>query len=398
VDEQLAATADRVTRITRILTPWALGLIVFVLSLSAPGVTPVQAMSTYTGSDVHFPVLATGAVLCGLTAGLARRWPWPLFVSATFAWAFLTMFPAVAVASYYAAIRLSRLWHILAYLAGAGAAVITPCVIGMTMERHNATAGLLIGLGTYGLTVGLPFAIGVAVKARRQVFAALEDRAARLEREQAAKAEQARVEERARIAREMHDVVAHRVALMVLHAGAVEVNTTDEKLASEAALIRTTGREALNELRHVLGVLRTGDAGELTPQPGLSDVDRLLEQTKAAGVNVTFSQSGQEKLLPLVVQRTAYRLIQEALTNVVKHSPGADTAVSLRYLSDGVELKVDNDPPRSASQRLPGSGLGLIGLRERVALLYGRFEARPRLDGGFTVMALLPGEAFEVPK
>jgi signal transduction histidine kinase len=308
------------------------------------------------------------------------------------------MVPAVAVASYYAAIRLSRLWHILAYLAGAGAAVITPCVIGMTMERHNATAGLLIGLGTYGLTVGLPFAIGVAVKARRQVFAALEDRAARLEREQAAKAEQARVEERARIAREMHDVVAHRVALMVLHAGAVEVNTTDEKLASEAALIRTTGREALNELRHVLGVLRTGDAGELTPQPGLSDVDRLLEQTKAAGVNVTFSQSGQEKLLPLVVQRTAYRLIQEALTNVVKHSPGADTAVSLRYLSDGVELKVDNDPPRSASQRLPGSGLGLIGLRERVALLYGRFEARPRLDGGFTVMALLPGEAFEVPK
>lgn len=398
MDEQVTATADRVNRLARILTPWTLGLIVFVLSFAVPGVTPVQAVNTYTSAEVHFPVVATGAVLCGLTAGLARRWPWPLFVTAAAAWAFLTMFPIVAVASYYAATRLSRPWHILAYLAGTAAAVITPCVIGMGLGHDDPGLGLLVGLGIYGLTVGLPFASGVAVKARRQVYAALEDRAARLEREQAAKAEQARVEERARIAREMHDVVAHRVALMVLHAGAVEVNTTDENLASEAALIRTTGREALNELRQVLGVLRTGEVGELAPQPDLSDLDGLLDQTKAAGVSVTFSQSGTEQPLPLVVQRTAYRLIQEALTNVVKHSPGADATVSLRYLSDGVELKVDNDPPRSASPRLPGSGLGLIGLRERVALLYGRFEARPRLDGGFTVMALLPGEAFEVPK
>ncbi|WP_020525574.1 sensor histidine kinase [Catelliglobosispora koreensis] len=383
---------QRVTRLIRRVTPWGLGGIVAIASLSSPGVTPVQTMSEYSGSDVIYPLLFTGAALAGLTAGLARRWIWPLAVVATLGWCLLTMFPVVGVLSYYVALRLSRWPHIFAYLAAAATAVVVPTAFGIAHTDDLGT-GSLVGMAVYGLMVGLPFAVGFAVRARRQVFAALEDKAARLEREQATRAEQARVEERARIAREMHDVVAHRVALMVLHAGAIEVNTADEKLSTEAALIRTTGREALTELRQVLGVLRTEDTGDLAPQPDLSDLERLLDQTRAAGVNVTYTQTGEARPLPLVVQRTAYRLVQEALTNVVKHSGGADTRVSMHYLGSSVELKVDNEPARSGAERLPGSGLGLIGLRERVALLYGRFEARPRLDGGFTVTAFLPGEA-----
>jgi signal transduction histidine kinase len=200
----------------------------------------------------------------------------------------------------------------------------------------------------------------------------------------------------------MHDVVAHRVALMVLHAGALEVNAPDDRSATEAALIRTTGREALTELRQVLGVLRAPEgaqtgADNVAPQPDLSDVERLLSQARTAGLTVTFAREGARRPLPLVVQRAAYRVIQEALTNVAKHAGGAQTAVVLRYLPSTVEVVVENKPPLRGVDPLPGSGLGLVGLRERVAVLDGRLEAGPRLDGGYRLVAVLPAEASDVP-
>ncbi len=364
------------------MTRWARKLAPPVLGVGVFGATALQFL------DNDNPLGEEAALLiglaCGVAACLARRWVLPLFAVAAAGWLTLSLFPAMAVAAYYGAVRLTRRPVAIAFLLGASALVLVP-------NRFDIT-----GWFTLCVLIGLPYAVGLWVNARRQVVAGLRERAERLESEQAARAEQARQEERTRIAREMHDVVAHRVALMVLHAGAMEVNAPDERSAGEAALIRTTGREALTELRQVLGVLRTDEAS-LAPQPDLSELPRLLDQTRAAGVQVDFHSEGTRRELPTVVQRTAFRVVQEALTNVVKHAAGARAAVTLRYSETTLEIRVENGAPAAGRERLPGSGLGLIGLRERVALLYGRFESRARLDGGFTISAVLPASPTDLP-
>jgi signal transduction histidine kinase len=387
------ATVNWMTKVTRRFGPWAWGVATFFCSLVVPNADPVSVMR-YGGSRNDMLALGLMALMAGLTAGLARRWVWPLLITAAIGWAAFTMFPVVMASAYFAALHARRRWHAFAYLSISFTAVVVPAILAL-----DPGDGIVVGVIVAGVMLGLPYALGLYVSARRQVVAGLQERAERLEREHSARADQARAEERARIAREMHDVVAHRVALMVLHAGALEVSASDEKLASEAALIRTTGREALTELRQVLGVLRTAEptGAELRPQPDLSDVDRLLEQTRAAGVPVSFRAEGDAQPLPAMVQRTAYRVIQEALTNVVKHSGRVDTSVTLRYLPQTLEVRVENAAPPGPVERLPGGGFGLIGLRERVALLYGRFEARQRLDGGFMVTAVLPREPQGVP-
>jgi signal transduction histidine kinase len=201
-----------------------------------------------------------------------------------------------------------------------------------------------------------------------------------------------RLEERARIAHDMHDVVAHRVSLMVLHAGALEVNTTDDKAAATAALIRTTGREALAQLRDVLGVLKSGDQAvldRLRPLPTLSELDSLLDQSRSAGIPVTRVDDGEPRELPVVVQHAAYRVVQESLTNVHKHAGQAVTKVVLRYLPAALEVSVANAVTGRPPEPLPGGGLGLVGLRERVEVLGGEFDAGP-VPGGFAVTARLP--------
>ena len=325
MEQQLGAAAvNWVTRITRKVAPVVLGFTVFFLAITSPG--------DYVGSSITDPyadggpdlvVLAAFAALCGVVAALARRWRWPLFTVAVIGWVFFTIYPTVMVSSYYAGTHLPRRRRAIAFLVGAIGLVGVPILVGYSLE-DMADIGVFVTVISVAMLVVLPYAIGLWVNARRQVIAGLQERAARLETEQAARADRARAEERSRIAREMHDVVAHRVALMVLHAGALEVNATDERLADGAALIRTTGREALAELRQVLGVLRANEYEDLTPQPDLSDLTRLLEQTRAAGLPVSFTEEGTERPLPLVVQRTAYRVIQEGLTNVAKHTGGAD--------------------------------------------------------------------------
>ena len=190
----------------------------------------------------------------------------------------------------------------------------------------------------------------------------------------------------------MHDVVAHRVSLMVLHAGALEVNATDARTSDAAALIRSIGREALTNLRDVLGVLRSAQATEATlaPQPTLGDLDRLLDQSRTAGITVARHDQGTSRPLPPALERAVYRVAQEALTNVHKHAGAGATDVYLRYLPDSFEVEVRNAPPTAAVDVLPGAGLGLVGLRERVELLDGRLETRAEPDGGFTVRASVP--------
>ncbi len=403
VEKQLGAGAfGWLTRLVDRLAPWALAALVFVFTLVSPNNNPVVGMTTpYAPGGADYVVLWALAGLAAGAALVARRWRWPLFTVALIGWLFFTAIPTVVVSSYYAAVWLSRRRTLL-FLAVALPLVMVPPIVGHA-GYDEVEIGVFVAILTGGLMIGLPYAIGLWVNVRRQVLEGLREKAERLEAERAAATEQARAQERTRIAREMHDVVAHRVALMVLHAGALEVNAPDERSANEAALIRTTGREALTELRQVLGVLRAPDGTQLgaqdgaqlgaegvAPQPDLSDVERLLSQARAAGLTVTFASEGTERSLPLVVPPAAYRVIQEALTNVAKHAGGAQTAVVLRYLPSTVEVVVENKPPLRGVEPLPGSGLGLVGLRERVAVLDGRLEAGPRLDGGYRLVAVLP--------
>ncbi len=227
-----------------------------------------------------------------------------------------------------------------------------------------------------------------------------QERADELLREQAAEARRIVVEERTRIARELHDVVAHRVSLMTVQAGAAKAVAAEDPEGALRAMgaVEEAGRQALDELRHLLGVLRPEtDHDGLGPQPGLADLPRLVEQTRGAGLDVSLATDGVPARLPARVDLFAYRIVQEALTNVLKHAgPGARTEVRLGTEPGGIVIEVLDDGRGAAV--LPGSdgaaagarGHGIVGMRERALLLGGTLDARPRPGGGFRVAAHLP--------
>jgi signal transduction histidine kinase len=367
--------------------PWLAGAVVALLS--------VVSVDRWTQPLV---VVIAATSFAGVV--LARRWRWPLFAAAAASVVLLAIWPAAFMASYYAGTHLRRRPELLAYVAVAVPVTLVSYVIPLDLGGAERLDGLA-NRGSMLLIMGLGLVAGLWVRARREVVTGLRERADRLEREQAARADQARAEERARIAREMHDVVAHRVSLMVLHAGALEVNASDPRTAETADLIRTTGREALANLREVLGVLRSGAGGDVArgPQPVLDDLDRLVAQSRAAGVRVDRRDEGNPRPLPLTVERTAYRVVQEALTNVHKHAVGATTEVSITYLPGEIEVAVVNGaPPYPAGddgEPLPGAGYGLVGVRERVELLGGQLTAGARGGGGYLVAARLPASERE---
>ncbi|MFF8844749.1 sensor histidine kinase [Streptomyces sp. NPDC015127] len=263
------------------------------------------------------------------------------------------------------------------------------------------------GLGRIFVTVimSLPFALawvlGDSIRTRRAYFAQLEERATRLEKEREAQAKVAVAAERARIARELHDVVAHNVSVMVVQAdGAAYVLDAAPDQAKQALeTISSTGRQALAEMRRLLGVLRTGDApesGEYVPQPDVEQIEELVEQVRGSGLTVDFRIEGTPRPLPSGVELTAYRIVQEALTNTRKHGgPEAGASVRLVYFDDGLGLLVEDDG-RGSSHELyedggaDGRGHGLIGMRERVGMVGGTLDAGPRPGGGFRISALLP--------
>jgi signal transduction histidine kinase len=238
---------------------------------------------------------------------------------------------------------------------------------------------------------------GAYFGARHDRLASLQERAERAEAEQEARAEAARLAERARIAREMHDVLAHRISLIALHAGGLEITERPEPAAARqtAGLIRETARSALEDLRDVLGVLASGDtSAPLAPQPRFADIAELVERSAAAGVSVRLVPNSSLSLdapVPEAVGRAAYRVVQEALTNIHKHAASAATTVRMSGAPDiGLEVRVENQAPRAVGTSLPGAGSGLAGLRERVEVAGGSFEAGPTLRGGFLVLAWLP--------
>jgi signal transduction histidine kinase len=236
-------------------------------------------------------------------------------------------------------------------------------------------------------------------EARRRLVAALRERAERAEREQHLLAEQARAEERARLAGEMHDVVTHRVSLMVLQAGALRITAPDEVTRQAAEELRAAGCQALDELRDLVGILRTAGEDDQTPStPGMA---ALVAESTGVGTPAELAQEGDPALASPVVGRTAYRIVREALTNVRKHAPGARVTVRVSYFESGVQLTVRNTAP-PARNGSPGgappgtdlagtgSGLGIAGLRQRVELVHGTLRAGGTPDGGFCVEATLP--------
>jgi Signal transduction histidine kinase len=227
----------------------------------------------------------------------------------------------------------------------------------------------------WALLVGLVTAVGAYVAARRSLVASLRDRAARAETERHLRDEQARAAERARIAREMHDVLAHKVSLIALHAGALELQAAaDDRLRRSAALIRLTAREALQELRTVLGMLRTEEPGP--PETSALDLTSLVRTCVEAGQPVQLRDAAGP--MPPATARVVNRIVQEGLTNARKHAPGAATTVTVdRDDSGAVTVLVRNDLVQAVPMDLPGSGSGLVGLAERVRLVGGTVSGGP---------------------
>lgn len=227
--------------------------------------------------------------------------------------------------------------------------------------------------------------------AREEALRALRDRAERAERERDLLAEQARSEERARLAGEMHDVVTHRVSLMVLQAGALGITAADKATRQAAEELRAAGVQALDELRDLVGILRT--APEDDHAPSISGLAELVAESTAVGTPAELVQEGDPALASPVVARTAYRIVREALTNVRKHAPGARVDVRVSYDESQVRLSVRNTAVAVAPANglaATGSGLGLESLRQRIELMHGTLYAGGTPDGGFCVQATMP--------
>ncbi|MFJ9595380.1 histidine kinase [Streptomyces virginiae] len=287
------------------------------------------------------------------------------------------------------------------------------------VEADPALVVALSGFVAIALTVP-PVLLGLYIGARRRLMESLQERADSLERELSLladraeeRAEWARTEERTRIAREMHDVVAHRVSLMVVHAAALEAVAAKDpaRAAKNAALVGDMGRQALTELREMLGVLRAAPqpamavaaavatagpvalAGGADEGPSLAELEALVGQSRAAGMAVEMVvQGGADAGYAAEVEQTAYRVVQEALTNCHKHAPGARVVVRLAHRDGEVAMQVENGPCEGAAAGvgLPSGGNGLVGMRERVLGLGGVFVSGPTETGGFRVSAVLP--------
>jgi signal transduction histidine kinase len=260
--------------------------------------------------------------------------------------------------------------------------------------RTDAPSVLLLALAM----VLAAIAWGMFVRARRQLLHTLRERALRAEADQLLHADNARMAERTRIAREMHDVLAHRISLIALHAGGLEVrpDLPAEKVRETAVLLRSTARQALVELRGVIGVLREEpgyDAAPAAPQPTLADIPRLVDETRQAGAKIDFEMRvDRADTAPSALGRDAYRIVQEALTNIGKHARGTAGRVRVRGAAgSGLHVSVRNPLPVHAQARptLPGSGAGLLGLQERVTLAGGTLVHGPDGSGDFVVDAEL---------
>ncbi len=369
------------------------------VAVTCSAVTAFEVAALNPGPLGSLLLILVGVVLGLLLLVLRRRAPLVPFVVGT-ALAALGISTGLLISA-YAVARYVASWR-TRMAAGAVGAVVAARP--WEVEDSNGVIG---AVGAAALLVLLPGALGIWQRTRAQLLAALRDRAETAEAERELLAREAVLTERTRIAREMHDAVGHRVSLMVLQAGAIEMAAQDpDRVEQLAGQVQTAGRRALDELRQMVGVLRAGDVDDeapLGPQPGLEDLPRLVEQAREAGMTVDLALPGTDAAPP--VSRAAYRIVQEALTNAGRHAPGAAVGVTVARTAGELTVRVVNGPtdasagaPSDGPGRTsggghagtPGGGFGLVGLAERVRTLGGRLTAEPRLDGGFCVEAVLP--------
>jgi signal transduction histidine kinase len=357
-----------------------------------------SAHTNYGGPDGPLPMAAYLPLTAALCLPLIwrRRWPRTVFAIITVVafvqwlagWKVMTPDIAVLPAMYTVAAQCSFRWAVgIGAVAGVGGLLAAVRESGGELRMMR---GVLIPLI---IAIGGVWILGVYVQTRRAYLRSLEERAARLEDERDIQIQVAAATERARIARELHDVIAHSVSVMVVQADgaafAIETDTARAKRALE--MISGTGRQALTEMRRLLGVLRDGDdAGPYAPQPGVQQVEELVRQVRAAGLPVELTVDGVARSLPLGLQLAIYRVAQEALTNTMKHAgPAARAQVCLRHRDDAVEMLVTDDG-RGAGARDDGRGHGLVGMRERVAMYGGTVRTGHRAGGGFEVAVWIP--------
>jgi signal transduction histidine kinase len=277
----------------------------------------------------------------------------------------------------------------------AAAAIAVGVAFSAVIAIRGGLPGALGGLVQTVLTVTVAWVLGTWSRERRAYIGTVEDRAARAEAEREDRAKAAVAEERERIARELHDVVTHHVSVIVIQAGAARraLDKRPDDVREAVDAIDATGRQALADMRRMLGILGASDAdGDgLEPMPGLDSLGRLIESVRAAGLPVELSIEGDARRLEPGVELSAYRIIQEALTNTLKHAHGARARVTVTYQPGALEVHVADEGGRGTARIAPADdgGRGLVGMRERVALFGGTLEAGPA-DGGFRIAARLP--------
>jgi signal transduction histidine kinase len=362
--------------------------------------------------------LALAALLA--TFGLAELWlvhvgPKSIAVPATavagFALAFRRLAPLLTVAAVLGSIAAESLLGVSLQKPDAPLliALVAVYTAGAYLSLRDAVAGLALAIAGIGasyagsstnghsdfafpsVVVTAGWLVGRGMHGRVTQAAVIAERTQRLEQEAVAERAAAIAEERRRIARDLHDVIAHSVSVMVIQAGAAEdlLDRDPAAVLEPIRAVQETGRGALVEISRLLGLLRE-DGAELglAPQPRIDDLPELVAQTEAAGLPVDLRVEGTARSLPLGVDLSVYRITQEALTNVRRHSAGGRASVVLRYNEAAVELAVENDGVASTNGHRGGHGL--VGMRERVAVFGGSLEAGPLPDGGFRVVARLP--------
>jgi signal transduction histidine kinase len=379
-----------------------------LLALVAAGLSLAQ-MQRYPDPQDRSALNITFVLLQTLPLVFRRRAPFTVFAIAALALAVqgtlelqgpLFAFLAVNLALYSLAAYGRRRLAIVGVVAWASLLAVRLVQLIVTTWPHVAITDLYDVFDDFVL-LGAAWTLGEGVRQRRAHAAALEDRAARLEREREEKARQAAAQERLRIARELHDVVAHSLSVIGVQAGAARLvldADPDPTRAREAvAAIEATANQAMTEMRRALGILRDTErsGAALAPLPGLGQLPSLLDQMRAAGLAAELTVQGTPRPLATSIDLSAYRIVQEALTNALKHARATRAEVVVCYGAHDVQVEVTDDGRGPAPSAGPSQGAGMIGMRERVALFGGELSVGPRPQRGYAVRVRLPTSAVE---
>jgi signal transduction histidine kinase len=352
----------------------------------------LSALTVVEGSGRDSMSFSPAVLLCTIPLVVRRRWPIPvvLVVFAGFGLAGDTTNLAALLGGEIAVVSvgLYSQRQNLAGLVVLGAAAFIALEFGRGSTSTLPVPGAVLAF----LLIGAAYLAGREIGTRQKQLRQERERAAQREHEQEVALRAATETERRHIARELHDVVAHSVSVMVVQAGAARQVLTDKPEAARESLlaVEASGHEAMNELRRLLGVLSENgsDPPPLAPQPGMGSVEGLIARVKDAGLPVELQIEGQRTPLPAGLDVAAYRIVQEALTNALKYAGGARTQVVVRYLPEAIDLEVVDEGTVSAPA--DGIGRGLAGMRERVALFSGTIETGPQPGRGYAVRAHLP--------